>query len=184
MAKSVNSGTGDDIHICSNSVFSHYVQIGGMMLVQVDLLPFLMQSQLEGGYDTSWFTKDYLQEALMLMKPELESFMERKLENEIKKSMKSKTCILTGENVRIAYTAKERQEKDIYLITHFRSHKKINGRAPSKDQPHFQERRLHKDKMIVYVCPRISSSLLQLSQLVHADMEKGSSQEDISKYFR
>ncbi|BFZ07729.1 hypothetical protein BsWGS_10768 [Bradybaena similaris] len=173
----------DDIHICNSSALSHF--IGGGKLIQVDIVPFLTPSQLEDGHEVGWFTKDYLHETMMLLRPVLMSCLETRLDKDAKKSEQSKSCVITGETVRVAYALKPHPERNRCLITHFSSQKAVKNTAipPShKDQPRFQERSLHKEKAVVFVCPRTSSSLLQLSQLVHADADKGTTQE-ISKYF-
>ncbi|CAG5127395.1 unnamed protein product [Candidula unifasciata] len=174
----------EDMHICSSSVFSHFIQIGGGKLIQVDLLPFLTPSQLEEGHELNWFAKDHLHETLVLLRPVLMSCLEARLDKDAKKSEQSQSCVVTGETVRVAYALKPHPERNRCLVTHFSSQKKTQNKASSssKGQPSFEERSLHKEKVVAFVCPKTNSSLLQLSQLVHADVGKSTTPE-ISKYF-
>ncbi|CAL1527549.1 unnamed protein product [Lymnaea stagnalis] len=171
-----------DLFICKNAIFSHFIRGPGETIIQMDLQPFLTPSQLDGGFDSYWFKKEHFEEVVTLLQSVIKSCANI-TNKELKKVEKSKDCVLTGETVRIACTFKMQSEKNVCLITQFYDKEKNKKGSTRKSQPLFREVSLHNEKIVAYVCPRVSSSAIQLSQLVCGGGNKDGQQEDISKYF-
>ncbi|XP_059163139.1 uncharacterized protein LOC131946392 isoform X4 [Physella acuta] len=154
-AASSNQKISSDLCICNEAVISHFfrvlMNVTSEKIVQVDLQPFLTQSQLENGFELDWFKSEHEAEMFTLLQPILKTCVDRKKDVTVHKDDKSKDCVLT---------------------------------AAGKNQPNFQDVTLLNEKIVVFVCPRASSSVLQLSQLLNNDTDKTRRHQDISEYFQ
>ncbi|XP_005110974.1 uncharacterized protein LOC101849505 [Aplysia californica] len=174
------NGTGD-LFMCTGFFKTHFFQMTPW-LFQVEVLPFLTESQLANGTVHDWFKAQHFQEMLELLQPVMQKSVDAGEVSvpEDKKYSKSKDCVLTGSTVRIACSFKQSVMNNTFLIHLPR------GRSRKEDtrkKRKYQELSLHKEKLLVYVCPRASSSVLHLSQLVNNDIGENGSVNDISKYF-
>ncbi|RUS81732.1 hypothetical protein EGW08_010486 [Elysia chlorotica] len=172
----------NDLHVCRESSVSKFVLVKESRAVHIDLQPFLTQSHLGNGFQSSWFQSCHLHEVLSLIKSPLETALDEagSLNVDNKKKTPSREFVLTGETVRIACTFKPQPEEDIFLASQKRS--RINDGTKSPMRHCFCQLDMHPEKLLCYVCPRSNSSTLQLSQIVNA--MPSSQQEDISKYFQ
>ncbi|XP_059163123.1 uncharacterized protein LOC131946392 isoform X2 [Physella acuta] len=184
-AASSNQKISSDLCICNEAVISHFfrvlMNVTSEKIVQVDLQPFLTQSQLENGFELDWFKSEHEAEMFTLLQPILKTCVDRKKDVTVHKDDKSKDCVLTGESVRLACTFKA-QEVNICLLSISSSAKRKH--TAGKNQPNFQDVTLLNEKIVVFVCPRASSSVLQLSQLLNNDTDKTRRHQDISEYFQ
>lgn len=179
MAKS-SSSRQTDLVMCDSFFNTTYFEVAHH-LFQLEIRPFLTQSQVDNGSTVDWFYTQHFNEVLALLRPVIiKSFSKGQSSKSDGKKSQPKDSIITGDRVRIACSFKSCNLANSYLLNQFGCRSFINYENSGKMRSKYRSLTPHKEKLVVYVCPRSSSSILQLSQLVNSEPK---TQEDISKYF-